>query len=112
METQSKHKKNYLVVLFLLLFIIFVILYISKEAGYYDYKAHQKVSLTNESIKQFEEDIKMGKDVKAKDYITHDYKDYSNRVTIISSEIGKYVEDILNDRVKGTVKVLGKLFWD
>lgn len=112
MEIDTKKKRNYLTIILLMFFIVFMILYISKEAGYYEYKAHQKVVLTEESIKQFENDISEGKNVKASDYIKTDYIDYSNKFTRLGTKLGKTVEDFMNDSLKKTIKVLGKLFWE
>ncbi len=109
-ETNSK--KNYFILILLILFIIFLILYISKEAGYYNYKVHERVLLTEESIKKFEEDVKEGKDVKASDYITSNYSDYSNKITIFTSTLGSKIENIMNKEVKKTIKILSKLFWE
>ena len=43
-------------------------MYVSKEAGYYEYKAYTKSKLTEEAIKKFENDIENGKDVSLKDF--------------------------------------------
>jgi hypothetical protein len=109
---ETKPKKNYIIVLMLFLFIIFIILYISKETGYYEYKVHQKTVLTEEAIIQFEKDVAEGKNVKASDYITENYIDYSNKITKISSFLGRKVEGIFNNGIKKVVKVLLKLFWE
>lgn len=112
MEAEKEKKRNYIQILLLIFFIVFIILYISKEAGYYEYKAHQKVVLTKEAITKFEQDVADGKDVKASDYVKSDYVDYSNKLTIIGSELGKFVEDFMNDKLKKGIKILSRLFWE
>ena len=60
MEEEAS-SKNYFLIIIIFLFIIFLILYISGEAGYYEYKVHTKTILTEEAIKDFENDISEGK---------------------------------------------------
>ena len=93
-------------------FIIFMILYVCKEAGYYEYKAYQKVTLTEEAIKRFEEDVYQGKDVKASDYIIVEDTDYSNKFSCFGAKIGEIIDNFMNNILKNTMKILGKLFWD
>ena len=50
MEEEAS-SKNYFLIIMIFLFIIFLILYISGEAGYYEYKVHTKTILTEEAIK-------------------------------------------------------------
>lgn len=82
------------------LFIIFIALYISQSTGYYEYEQYKKVALTNEQIKQFEKDVKNGKNVNVKDYVGETKKDYGNKISNtglkISSEIEKYVKKFIN----------------
>ena len=54
MEEEAS-SKNYFLIIMIFLFIIFLILYISGEAGYYEYKVHTKTILTEEAIKEFED---------------------------------------------------------
>ncbi len=112
METETTKNKNYVRLIILLLFIVFIILYISKETGYYEFKAHEKAVMTEESIKKFEQDIADGKNVKASDYITSDYMDYSNKFTKVGSKLTQIFEDFMSVKVKKGIKVLSKLFWE
>ena len=43
---------------FVLAFIAFLTLYLSQATGYYEYENHQKATLTEEQIKQFEQDVR------------------------------------------------------
>lgn len=99
-------------VIILASFIAFMILYICKEAGYYEYKAYQKVILTEEAIKRFEEDVYQGKDVKASDYITVKDTDYSNKFSCLGAKIGEIIDNVMNNVLKDTMKILAKLFWE
>ncbi len=110
-EIKSK-EKNILLKITLFLFVIFLILYICKETGFYEYKAHNKANLTNEALKKFENDINEGKDVSLKDYIVDEQIDYSNKVSNIGYNIGNTVEKFMNDGIKKTLKVISALFYE
>ena len=45
-----------------------LVLYFGQATGYYEYKNNQKTTLTEESIKRFEQDIKDGKDINVSNY--------------------------------------------
>lgn len=109
---ENKKKKNYATIIILISFIIFIILYISKEAGYYEYKSYRKAVLTEEAIIKFEQDLSEGKNVQINDYIESDYVDYSNKVTNLGSKLGEIAEDFFDDKLKKSIKILGKLFWE
>ena len=109
---EAKKEKNYLSMVILVLFVIFLILYISKEAGYYDYKAHNKAVLTKEAIEQFESDVESGKNVVIKDYLVDEYVDYSNLVTDLGYNTGNLIESFMNKGIRNTLKVFKTLFFD
>lgn len=81
---------------FVLLFIAFLTLYLSQATGYYEYENHQKAALTDEQIKQFEKDVKDGKNIKIEDYIEKTSVDYSNK----ASDIGSKFSNTVNKGVK------------
>ncbi len=110
-EEEIKHD-NKLIKFLLLIFVIFLILYISKETGLYEYKAYTKSKLTEEAIKKFEKDVSEGKNVSINDYVVEEYKDYSNFITRSGSKLNKIVESIMNDGIKKTLKVLSRLFYE
>lgn len=92
--------------LFVLSFIAFLTLYLSQATGYYEYENHQKATLTEEQIKQFEEDVKNGKNIKIEDYVEKTHVDYSNK----ASSMGNKVSDTINRSVKtGIEKIFGAL---
>ena len=110
-EEVVKNKYTFIKLL-LFVFVIFLMLYISKETGLYEYKAYNKTKLTNESIIKFEKDISEGKNVSINDYVVNEYKDYSNFITRGGSHLNKFVESIMNDGIKKTLKVLSRLFYE
>ena len=110
-EIDNKNKYPFIKVLFIL-FILFFIIYMSKENGLYEYKVYNKTRLTEESIKSFEKDINEGKNVMLKDYIINDNIDYSNTFSKTGRSIGRFIEKFMNDGIKKTLKVLSALFYE
>ena len=56
-------------------------LYISSISGFYEAKLSNKVALTDEAIKEFENDVIEGKTIDVNTYITNKNVDYSNKFT-------------------------------
>lgn len=109
---EEKQGRNYFIYIIILLFIIFLILYISSEAGYYEYKVHTKTILTEEAVKQFEKDINEGKNVEIENYIKTEKIDYTNLFSNIGYNTGKFIESFMNKGIKKTIKILGSLFYN
>ena len=92
MDEIKTQEKNTLLKITLFLFVIFLILYIWKETGFYEYKAHNKATLTKEALKKFENDVNEGKNVSLKDYVIDEQVDYTNKVSNIGYNIGNTIE--------------------
>ena len=84
-----KKSNNLLLKTLLLLFVLFLIFYISKGAGFYEYKAYTKSRLTSEAMEKFESDLAAGKDVTIEEYIQIGQTNYSNAVSKTGYKIGK-----------------------
>ena len=107
----DKKNKNPFIKFILISFIIFLIIYFTKETGYYEYKLYTKTKLTQESINKFEEDIKNNKDITINDYVVNEYIDYSNKFTNAGCKIGSFTEKIMNFCIKKSLKLLNDLFY-
>lgn len=107
-----KKNKNYFLISMLLIFLVFLILYISKESGYYEYKAHSKAALTQEQIKKFESDLSEGKNVTIDDYVVNDKVDYTTTVGDMGYKFGNLVEGFMNEGLKKTLKFFSALFYE
>ncbi len=107
-----KKKKNYFLIFMLLIFLVFLILYISKETGYYEYKAHSKSALTQEQIIKFEKDLSEGKNVTIDDYVVNDKMDYTTIVGDMGYNFGKLVESFMNNGLKKTLRLFSALFYE
>lgn len=91
------------------LFLIFIALFISQANGYYEYQEYKKVALTNEQIKEFEEDLKAGKKIDVKDYVGNTKKDYGNKVSNIGLTISKKIESITKSTINKAFGILANL---
>ena len=65
--------------------------------------------LTKESMKQFEEDVKNGKDVSLSDYTFVQNRDYSSKVGDIGNKTSSIIESIMTKGIKTSFGVLGRL---
>ncbi len=93
-------KNNFFRIMVLTVFLIFLALYYSSNAGLIDYQAKNKTSLTEEQIKMFEEDVKNNVQIDLKKYIDNKEDKYDNNISKttlkLSNTIGETVEGILN----------------
>ncbi len=94
---------------FYIILICFVALSIALESGYYESRIHDKVTLTEEQIKLFEEDVKNGKAVDMMDYVVDDYVDYSNTVSRLGQSIGNGIEGFMTEGISSLFDVIGSL---
>lgn len=107
-----KPKKNNWFMLFLKVSgVLFLILYIMLENGYYETKLSKKVSLTEENIRKFEEDVKNNKIVDISNYNIEDEKDYSNRISRLGQKMTDSVGKVIIKGASGVVDILKSLFW-
>lgn len=83
-----------------ILFLSFLVLYFAQAGGYYEDLNSKKASLTEEKIKEFEEDVKNGKEIKVENYVVNIKKDYSNKISdfglFTSKTFAKYFKIGLN----------------
>lgn len=79
---------------FTLLVIIFFITYVNRN-NYYE----NSYTLSNESIKEFENDLRDGKDINPRNYLPKK-KNYSNRYSLIFTKISKSIEIVVNKSLK------------
>ena len=92
----------------LMLFLMFLGLYFSSSAGVIDYQAKHRNNLTEEKIKEFEEDVKNNKEIDIKNYIEKKQGKYNNTVSKTtlkaSNTIGKVIESGLKFLFSGLEK--------
>ena len=91
--------------------VIFIASYIISESGYYEYTMQQRTIITNEKIKEFEQDIKDNKDIDLIEYL-EEQQDYSNVFTTLVYNISDNSNKIARKAIKYLFKKLGSLVED
>jgi len=92
--------------------IIFVASYIISESGYYEYTMQQRTIITNEKIKEFEEDIRNNESIDLKEYLDKEQNDYSNKITTLVYNISDNSNKLARKAIKYLFKKLGSLVED
>lgn len=112
METKDK-KKLYSKIfwkLFLALLFGFMALYVSAATGYYEYEQHKKVTLTNEKIIEFEQDLKAGKKIDVKNYLDEKEKNYENGFSKAGIMFSNVIGDCIQNGVQNVFNFLSNVF--
>lgn len=99
---------NFLKITFSVLFVIFLTLFFSGITGVYEYENKQKMLLTNEQIKKFEEDIKNGVEVDMEKYIDNNSKNYQNFFSNLGSTLSNTVSNFISSAVSNSFDTLTK----
>ena len=89
-------KTNLARLIVLILVFLFFVLYFMQVSGYNEYTRNRENMLTEEQIKEYEEDIEAGKDVTIKDYLNKDKVNYENKVSELGLDLSRLIEDIFN----------------
>lgn len=103
--------KNIIKVGTILIIIIFLILYFSYKNGYYIDKNKQTTILTEEKIKEYEEDLKNGVDVSKKDYIVIN-NTYDNNYTRFTLKLSRKIENGIDKVIKYLFQKIGNTIND
>ncbi len=89
--------------------IIFFVMVFTSSSGYYEYELNKKANLTQEAIKQFEEDVKEGKEIDVKDYFIVENKDYSNKFSKAGLKISNKIGSLINNWFQFIFNSIGKM---
>jgi len=89
--------------------IIFLCSYFIETTGYYEYNLQNRKNLTEEGIKQFEQDVKDGKEIDINNYLTKANIDYSNKLTKTTSEMSIKLNNYLKDFLTNGFNIFEKL---
>ena len=113
MEETKKKKELYSKIfwkIFVALFFAFGALYLSEKTGYYEFQEHKQVNLTNEKIKEFESDIKSGKDINIKDYIDEKEVSFENGFSSTGIFLSETISHWLENGLNSTFDFLNSVF--
>ena len=104
--------KSIIRLIMIIIVIIFISSYIIASTGYYEYTMRERTIITNEKIKEFEEDIRNNKDVDIKDYYDNKELDYSNKITTLVYNVSDNSNKLARKAIKYLFKKLGTLVED
>ena len=93
----------------IILFAIFLTIFISNEYGYFEYQKSKQVTLTQEQIKKFEEDIKNGKNVAVEDYLKDTQVNYQTPLSQAGLDVSNFLANTIKKGVDGFFEYLNKL---
>lgn len=108
-EDRKKICKKIFRFIFTCLLIIYITLYLSQAAGYYEYKTRERVVLTEKQIKKFEQDVADGKDISIEDYFDKNETNYSNKTSKLGLDISKSLGNFVKKGIDETFNLLNKL---
>ena len=97
----KKHKLVKFMIIMIL--IIYTSAYYVASSGYYEYHMQAKTILTNEKIKEFEQDVKNNENIDVKNYLPSDEINYTNKLSYL-------VNSISNEGTKITRKIMKFVF--
>ena len=100
--------KKFLKFCIMLLLFIFACSYFVETSGYYEYNLSHKRNLTERQIREFENDVKMGKDIDINSYLEETSVDYSNKLTKVTTDINLKLNRYLKNIIKSSLKVFEK----
>ena len=106
-------KKNKLLrFVMIVLFLAYVVSYYIANSSYYEYELQERTVMTNEKIKEFEEDVKNNQNIDIKDYVVSKQVDYSNRISNLVYNFSNNANNIARKCIKFLFKKLSYLVED
>lgn len=92
-----------------ILFAIFITLFISNEFGYFEYQKHEQITLTQEQIEKFEQDVKEGKNISLEDYVNNTNKNYQTNFSQMGLNLSNKIADTIKSGVEMFFSSIDKL---
>lgn len=83
-----------------ILFSIFLTLFISNKYGYFEYQKQEQATLTQEQIKQFEQDVKDGKNISLETYTNPTKKNYQTKFSQAGLNLSNSIADLVKRGVE------------
>ena len=101
-------KKSFKIII-IIISIIFISSYLIADSGYYEYTIQKQTAITNDKIKEFEEDIKNQVDIDSKDYLNKDKINYTNIFSNLFYDISTNSNKITRNIIKKIFKKISGL---
>ncbi len=101
-------KTNLARLIILILLFFFFVLYFMQVSGYSEYTKNKENMLSEEQIKEYEEDIEAGYDVTIKDYLNNDKANYDNKVSELGLDLSYLIEETFNKGMNAFFNMLNE----
>ncbi len=96
----------------IIIILIYIVSYYVANSGYYEYHMQEKPILTNDKIKEFEQDVKNNENIDIKDYLAYEEIDYTNKLTNLVYNISTKGNEVTKKCLKLLFKKLSYLVED
>ena len=106
----SKKKKNPILKILAGLFVIYIALFIANMSGYYESKIRDRVIITEEGIKVFEEKIANGEAIDIESFLNTERIDYSSGMSNLGDNVTKGVETVVSTGIDIFSDIVKSLF--
>lgn len=93
----------------IILFAIYITIFVSNKYGYFEYQKLKQVTLTQEQIKKFEEDVKNGINVEIEDYLDNVNVNYQTKLSQAGLDVSNVLSDTIEKGVNGFFGYINKL---
>ena len=93
-----------------LLFIIYIGLFIANVSGYYESKIRDKVVVTKEGIKEFEEKVQNGDAIDVTSFLNNERIDYRSNMSNLGDNLTNGLEDVVDEGAKIIKNIIRSLF--
>ncbi len=104
----KKKKYNIFKVVLYSFIFIYLVIFISANTGYYEYKNYKKTVLTEEQIKKFEEDVKKGEYIDINNYLVKEDHSYKNKLSMVAINLSDKISNVVSTGVKSSFKFISK----
>ncbi len=106
----KKKKTNPVLRILGLLFIVYIALFIASTSGYYESKIRDKVVVTEEGIKEFEEKVQNGEEIDIEAFLNNERIDYSSNMSTLGDNLTNSLENAVSGGMKIVTDILRSLF--
>ena len=106
----KKKKNNPFLKILGILFVIFMALYIANMSGYYESKIRDRVIITEEGIKEFEEKVQNGDEIDITSFLNSERIDYSSSMSNLGDGVTESIENIVANGMDFVSDILKSLF--
>lgn len=103
------NKKTTFKLILVVAFLSFLITYVIGISGYYEYELSNKRIMTENKMKQFEEDVKNNENIDLNDYVVNTQIDYTNKFTDTVTNFSLVLNKYFKKSIETVFKIINKL---